>query len=231
MSKIQSVIKPIPDYLGYGASADGHIYSRWSRSCKPSLTDRWSLLKGHARKKQGGRRVYTIKTGDGTYCTLLGSRLVLAAFVGPCPPGMEACHNDGDCTNDSVENLRWDTRVANCADKTLHGTQPTGEKNPRAKLTENDVKEIRRIGYPLQQHVIRYGVDDATISRILSGKKWKHVDGEIAHGSKYSKKLTENDVREIRRIGYPCRQHEIRYGVNAPTISKILLRRIWNHVV
>ena len=48
-------------------------------------------------------------------------RLVLAAFVGPCPEGMEACHNDGDPSNNQVSNLRWDTRSANMLDKVRHG--------------------------------------------------------------------------------------------------------------
>jgi len=48
-------------------------------------------------------------------------RAVLAAFVGPCPPGMECCHNDGDPTNNHVSNLRWDTSAANSRDKIRHG--------------------------------------------------------------------------------------------------------------
>lgn len=48
-------------------------------------------------------------------------RLVLEAFVGPCPPGMEACHNDGDPANNSLGNLRWDTHLANMHDKVRHG--------------------------------------------------------------------------------------------------------------
>lgn len=50
-------------------------------------------------------------------------RLVLEAFVGPCPEGMEGCHNDGDKTNNQISNLRWDTRSANAKDRVKHGTQ------------------------------------------------------------------------------------------------------------
>ncbi|MES5383891.1 NUMOD4 motif-containing HNH endonuclease [Mycolicibacterium conceptionense] len=49
-------------------------------------------------------------------------RLVLAAFVGPCPDGMECCHNDGDAGNNRLENLRWDTHSANVLDCVKHGT-------------------------------------------------------------------------------------------------------------
>lgn len=49
-------------------------------------------------------------------------RLVLEAFVGPCPEGMEGCHNDGTASNNRLSNLRWDTSIANAQDKARHGT-------------------------------------------------------------------------------------------------------------
>lgn len=55
-------------------------------------------------------------------------RLVLEAFVGPCPEGMEACHNDGNPANNRLENLRWDTRRNNILDAIRHGTHPTASK-------------------------------------------------------------------------------------------------------
>lgn len=47
---------------------------------------------------------------------------VLLAWIGPRPDGMEACHNDGNHKNNTVENLRWDTRSANRLDAIKHGT-------------------------------------------------------------------------------------------------------------
>lgn len=55
-------------------------------------------------------------------------RLVLEAFVGPCPDGTVGCHNDGDTTNNSVGNLRWDTPGANNRDKRTHGTDHQARK-------------------------------------------------------------------------------------------------------
>jgi len=51
-------------------------------------------------------------------------RLVLAAFAGPCPPGKEGCHNDGNPLNNHISNLRWDTRRENNIDSIKHGTHP-----------------------------------------------------------------------------------------------------------
>lgn len=55
-------------------------------------------------------------------------RLVLEAFVGPCPDGMEACHGDGVRTNNALRNLRWDTRSENHRDKVRHGTHSETRK-------------------------------------------------------------------------------------------------------
>lgn len=59
--------------------------------------------RGHLKVDLCGRRVFV-------------HRLVLDAFVGPCPDGMEGCHNNGNPADNRVENLRWDTRSANVID-------------------------------------------------------------------------------------------------------------------
>ena len=55
-------------------------------------------------------------------------RLVLLAFVGPCPEGMETCHGNGDPTDNRVANLRWDTRSANLMDSVRHLTHAWARK-------------------------------------------------------------------------------------------------------
>lgn len=79
-------------------------------------------------------------------------RLVLEAFVGPCPEGMEACHWDGDPTNNRLENLRWDTRSENHRDAARHGTHfstqkercPWGHKLTEENCTKSSLRSGRR---------------------------------------------------------------------------------------
>lgn len=47
--------------------------------------------------------------------------LVLEAFVGPRPLGMEALHDNGDRADARVSNLRWGTHGENIADVVRHG--------------------------------------------------------------------------------------------------------------
>lgn len=106
-------------------------------------------------------------------------RLVLEAFVGPCPIGMEARHfPDRDTTNYRLDNLRWDTRKNNHADKIAHGTDNRGERHNMAKLNAADVEcifNLRAKGWLLQEIADQIGVSAPHVSRILHGKKWAHM--------------------------------------------------------
>lgn len=53
---------------------------------------------------------------------LLVHRLVMRAFVGPCPEGQEVRHLDGDSSNCSLENLTYGTHSENERDAVRHGT-------------------------------------------------------------------------------------------------------------
>ena len=51
-------------------------------------------------------------------------RLVLESFIGYCPEGLIACHNNGKRIHNYLHNLRWDTRSSNYLDTIKHGTAP-----------------------------------------------------------------------------------------------------------
>lgn len=70
-------------------------------------------------------------------------RLVLEAFVGPCPEGMECRHLNGDRADNRLVNLAWGTQADNMADRDRHGTTLDGCRHANAKLTAADVRAIR----------------------------------------------------------------------------------------
>lgn len=106
--------------------------------------------------------------------TLHVHRMVLEAFVGPCPEGHEALHRDGDKGNNQLSNLRWGTHLENCADRTRHGT--SGHI-----LSMEQAQEIRSFKGMMTQSDIaqRYGVSQVLISKIHRGKLWA-IDGGAA---------------------------------------------------
>lgn len=54
--------------------------------------------------------------------TYLVHQLVLAAFVGPCPEGLEVLHWDDNHGNNHLANLRYGTRSDNMRDAIRNGT-------------------------------------------------------------------------------------------------------------
>lgn len=98
--------------------------------------------------------------------------LVAEAFIGPRPPGMELCHNDGCKTNNALKNLRYDTPEGNQADKLLHDTHIRGERNKSSKLTEVQVLSIRADTRPLRLIANEYGVTESCACAIRLRKSW-----------------------------------------------------------
>lgn len=103
--------------------------------------------------------------------------LVLEAFIGRCPEGMYACHNNDIKTDNCLSNLRWDTPEANWGDRFRNGRvgNLSGERHPLAKLTANDVREIRyraSKGEWASALAREFGVSYGTVRSIITGRTW-----------------------------------------------------------
>lgn len=64
---------------------------------------------------------------DGIQTTMMVHRIVAEAWLGPCPDGQEVCHGPNGQLDNSVSNLRWDTRRNNkldCRRDGTHGGRP-----------------------------------------------------------------------------------------------------------
>jgi NUMOD4 motif/HNH endonuclease len=101
-------------------------------------------------------------------------KLVMEAFVGKRPEGMECCHNDGNAFNNHLNNLRWDTPKNNHADKIKHGTTNRGERCGTAKITLEQVRSIRKDDRLQRLIAADYKIAESMISRIKNGVRWKH---------------------------------------------------------
>ena len=65
---------------------------------------------------------------DGKATTSFVHRVVLEAFVGPCPPGHVACHRNDVGDDNRLSNLRWDTPSANRTDQVRNGKDGNARK-------------------------------------------------------------------------------------------------------
>jgi hypothetical protein len=166
--------REIPGHPGYRVSREGEVQSCWGKSVPPRLTDAWFSLKPIPRR--GG--YLTVNLGGGVKkVARFIHRLVLEAFVGPRPPGLVCCHSDRDRTNNRLENIRWDTYLANSDDMLRHGTRLIGLR-AHSKLTVGQVLDIRNLrseGVTVRELAARYGVTGLTIESIVSRRTWKRL--------------------------------------------------------
>lgn len=105
--------RSVPDFEGlYEVSDRGRVRSLRSGR----------LLKQGRVGKYGHRQIL-LSPGCGLKAkAMYVHRLVLLAFVGLPPGGLQACHNDGNAGNNCLDNLRWDTQSSNMHDRVKHGT-------------------------------------------------------------------------------------------------------------
>ena len=101
--------------------------------------------------------------------------LVLEAFTGGRPDGKQVRHKNGIRHDNRLDNLEWGTVRENCNDRTRHGTQPIGIKNPRAKLTEDQVRMIRNSPKGGPELSAELGVHKNMIYNIRNGSNWTNV--------------------------------------------------------
>lgn len=153
--------KDIPGFDGrYQVSSMGRVRSH--------MYPRARILK-QVINARGRPKINLYLVGEpGNAVTREVHRLVLEAFVGPCPDGMEACHNNGNPLDNRLSNLRWDTHSANAVDKRFHGTA--------GKLTPYDVQTIRTWveGGARQVDVAQmFGVTRGHLNNIVHNRAWR----------------------------------------------------------
>jgi hypothetical protein len=168
--------RPIKGFPGYRVSKVGVVQSCWSRHARPArMTGTWLPL-SPIRRRWGHLTVNLSRAGKKTSRPV--HRLVLEAWVGPCPEGLIRCHNNGLPWDNRVENLRRDTYQANSYDSLRHGTRATGSRCRSSKLAEDDVQEIRRLraeGVRTGELARRYGVTRKNIEAIVYRRSWRHL--------------------------------------------------------
>ena len=97
---------------------------------------------------------------------------------GPIPDGLFALHecDNPPCCDDT--HLFLGTKADNSADMVAKCRQANGERNGRAKLTEMEVLDAKKLisqGLPYHEIAEILGVSQSCISVIAIGRKWKHI--------------------------------------------------------
>jgi len=175
--------KAIPGFEGYEVSDQGQVRSYRKYGGGLSLTSH--LLKPSTSRPRGGYKAVGLRRNGQTYQKRV-ARLVLLAFVGPCPNGMEMCHNNSNSDDDRLENLRYDTHLGNTRD--------------RLSLSDAQVIEMRERraqGESIATLAQSFNIKYRTVYDLCRGTTYRWIGGPITPSGRWGK-LSINDVVAIR---------------------------------
>ena len=115
-----------------------------------------------------------------TVKSILAHRYSYELHTGPIPPGMLVLHrcDNPPCCN--PRHLRLGTYADNNADRAAKGRSAKGSKHPNAVVTEETVKEMRKVyaecpdGWPYWKLAAVYHIGRTTARKIIERKTWRH---------------------------------------------------------
>ncbi len=158
----------IPGAEDYEVSSCGRVRRR---------TDAPGARSGHILKPQGNQDGYSVVFLSSIQKIRRIHKLVSTLFLGPRPLDKEVNHKDGKKPNNCVTNLEYLTPKENQEHATRMMLKAKGERNHFAKLTEEQVLNIRKLGESMnaKQVSIAVGMPHTTVWQIIARKNWKHI--------------------------------------------------------
>jgi hypothetical protein len=161
-----NLVKQIPNYPDYFITESGAVWS--------DKTNKWlkfnmgKMGKGYKRTALGNDK-------------FLVHRLVAITWVENPHNKKTVNHIDGNTLNNYYKNLEWCTQKENIKHSWGIGTTKrnayhnSNEKNPKAKLTNQQVLEIRASELSSRKLAKIYGINYGSVAEIKRGERYKNI--------------------------------------------------------
>lgn len=159
------------------------------RSIKEAMNDDQSAAAFWSRVDRAGSGCWnwlgptSTSTGYGVATSMNAHRLAFELAHGPVPDGLNVCHHCDNRICCNPAHLYAGTQQQNVDDRTRRGrsARVLGTDQPGAKLSEDDVREIRRLhatgqwSYP--RLAARFGIHPQNIGRVVRREGYANVEG------------------------------------------------------
>jgi len=183
--------RPIQGFSAYEVSNFGRVRSYFARRAK--MGAEWYISDEPQRilrpAKSQGYPLVRLRNDEGKYVSHRVHALVMLAFVGSPPNDMEVCHNNGNKNDNRLENLRYDTHIANANDYSVLRV-----------FSEEEATEIRERYASGENGILlseEFGVACSTIYGMCRGETYKNVGGPLRRG--HITRLSGQDFSDIRK--------------------------------
>lgn len=169
---LHGVFKYIPETGNkYAATEKGYVISFHHKTPK--------IIKGKIGR-DGYREVQLYINHRKKYVKV--AKLILLTFEKKRPRDLVICHNNGDPSDDSLKNLRYDTQRNNLLDRIEHGTLNQGEKSLNSKLKEYQVIYILNSKESTGKLAKKFNISKSSICDIKYGRTWKYLSKNYIKG-------------------------------------------------
>lgn len=106
-------------------------------------------------------------------------RVVMLAFVGPCPEGLQVNHKNGDKRDNRLSNLEYVTGSENMRHASAMGKlNHAGMRGPSRKVSDQDVllmRSLLRRGLTVKEVSQLSKLSISQVRRIQKGQSWQFV--------------------------------------------------------
>lgn len=210
----------------------------WSHVTKGEPNECWNW---HRPGKRGGYG--QVKWN---YKSLLAHRVAWEITHGPIPKGLMVCHHCDNplCCNPSSLHLFLGTAKDNLQDMVKKGRSLYGERQKKAKLTDELVATFRRAYFQGEIKVAeitkRFHMDKGGILSMLYGRTWKHIamptdlnlTPEVSGVASLSKKQVQRIWQHLQESQYHGQINELAslFNVNRITIRRIRDGQRYAHI-
>ncbi|MGP4673627.1 helix-turn-helix domain-containing protein [Agrobacterium salinitolerans] len=146
-------------------------------------------------------------------------RLVLEAFSGPCPPHMEALHLNDTPTDNSIDNLQWNTKKANGAARRRADRVAwrTARDEARRGIDIAEICKLYTQDSPLSEIAKASGCGIRTVKRVL-----KDAGLTLSHRSRPM--FDPQEIVKLHTGGFEVRDIAEHLGCSGVTVYNALCK-------